>query len=985
MHRPVLIAMLLLISVSALGAERDTAEIEKELAAVDGARRIPLLLELTGESGLSDERMAAAASEAHALLHRYPDPGARSELLSNEAFHESQLGHLETAKRHAEAALRLAEEAGDEVRRAKANYSIGVVAFYRSAYPEAVVAAGLALATYETIGDRQEASRTLTLLGAIHRRRGAQDVALEYHLRALALSEEDEDADGVARAQNNIGLIYWNLGEHDTALEYLLPALEFHRRSPRLDRLATTLANVGLIYTARDEPATAMKYLLEALELHDSLDRDIARAIVLSNLGAASVKLGETDRGLAYIRRSLALRKEAGDRIGEVRALGSIGSTLMEQGRLAEALPRLEEALSIAEQVDALPEHVSVLDMLVTVQLRLGDVEAAEETRAQYKKMAKRLREREVEKRAKAIEIEFETERQRAEVTRLKDEQAAQQRQLLVLVTSVLLLVLLLAAVLLLLRGRARRLAELRCNHAQLRETEQRYRRLFHHGDQPKLLIDPTEQLVIDANEPACRLLDSEAEHAIGVRFDGLPATWLRDRLSKLSPDDRPDEPRFETWIDTRGERRASELWVGPVRLHGRECLQIGVRDVTEARRLEEQRIRTERLESLGQLAGGIAHNFNNSLAAILGHISLARHAAPPDPELGQLLDAAEQASMQGQRLTSQLLGFARGGAPVREDVHVATPLKDAVSFALSGSGNRVHYDIAPDLWPARLDQDQFRQVISNLVINADQAMGEGGVLTVDAENFCAENRLSEEAAAGPYVLIRLSDTGPGIPLEIRDRVLDPYFTTKPDGSGLGLATAFAIVTRHGGSLTVESEEGHGTTISLLFPAVPEAEVGPRAASATVPAGRGRILAMDDEPMLRRFYRDALTALGYRPELVPDGETAVRRYLEEQGGPNAFDLVIFDLTVRGGQGGLAAIDELRLHDPNIVAIVASGYGDSEVMANHRAAGFEAALAKPFTLGELARCLERLLRDGRPAVDPDTIHPSKSRHLSSNDS
>ena len=966
-RQAILTAIALILCAELAAAEREIATVERELATATGAKRLSLLVEMTEFASLGEARVAPIEREANELLERFPNPGLRSELLSNLAYHRVLRGNLDAASALVDEAKIVATSDDDRLRQAQADYMRGVVEFYRANYDRAIESAEAALATFERVDDREEMRQTLTLLGAIFRGRGFQDIALDFHMRALELSRAEGDADAVSLSQNNIGLIYWNLEENDKALEFLLPALEHQRRSDRRDHLATTLSNVGLIHIAREEPEKAIEFLTEALELNKTLDRKLARATVLSNLGAASVQLGEIDRGISYIEQALAARQAAGDRRGEVRALGGIAGAFIKQERYAEAASLIGDALTLAEEIGAQPEQEQLLDGMVTVQTHLGNTDAALAALERHRDLHEKLHSRATQRRIASLENRFEFERQRAEIEALQSAQLAQRRQRAILAGSVLLLGLLLLMVATLLRSRAKRLAEVRRSHARLQETEQRYRNLFHSDDQPKLLVDPDAQLLLDANTPACGLLELEAPLRHGRGLAELPGSWLRERLSQLSADQRADQPLFESWTDEDGARRACELWVGPVRMDGRRCLQVGVRDVTEARRLEEQRLRTEKLESLGLLAGGIAHDFNNSLAAILGHISLARQAAPADTTLDESLGAAESASQQASRLTSQLLSFARGGAPVRQPRHVAPLLEDAVRFALSGSANSVSFKLSRNLWPAKLDEGQFKQVISNLVINADQAMGEGGVLTVRAENYRAENRLGQHADAGPYVLIQVSDTGPGIPSDVQHRVLDPYFTTKSNGSGMGLATVFSIVTRHSGALSFESEAGRGTTFTLLFPALPEAVVATEATNESVPPGRGRILAMDDEPMLRRFYREALTMLGYQVELVPDGETAIRRYVEEMGGSRPFDLVIFDLTVRGGMGGRSAIRQLRRHDPRVRAVVASGYAESQVMADHGREGFMAALPKPFTVGQLARCLEELLASSRPAT------------------
>jgi CheY-like chemotaxis protein len=238
--------------------------------------------------------------------------------------------------------------------------------------------------------------------------------------------------------------------------------------------------------------------------------------------------------------------------------------------------------------------------------------------------------------------------------------------------------------------------------------------------------------------------------------------------------------------------------------------------------------------------------------------------------------------------------------------------------------------------------------------------MESGGAITVRADNLAMGQEAPEPLSPGPYVRISVADTGIGIPQENLSRVFDPYFTTKPTGSGLGLAVSHAIVRRHGGDITLSSLPGRGTVVSVLVPASPGATVDAALVRPRSPVGKGRVLVMDDLPELRQLYRNALTTLGYEPEAASDGEEAVRLYREALAGGRPFACVIMDLTVPGGTGGTAALAELQRIDPHVRAIVASGYSNDPVLADFRAAGFAGRLAKPFTFSEMGRVVEEVL-------------------------
>jgi two-component system, cell cycle sensor histidine kinase and response regulator CckA len=373
--------------------------------------------------------------------------------------------------------------------------------------------------------------------------------------------------------------------------------------------------------------------------------------------------------------------------------------------------------------------------------------------------------------------------------------------------------------------------------------------------------------------------------------------------------------------------------------------------DVTERHYLEEERAKVNKLESLGVLAGGIAHDFNNLLTGILGNIVLARSDVEDRVEVRDLLREAEQASLRAKGLTQQLLTFARGGEPVKRPVSLPALLQDATTFALRGSGVTPRFDLPPDVWPVQADPGQLAQVVQNLVINARDAMAGRGVVTVAAHNLTLTDAESLPLLQGPYVRVTVADEGHGIPGELKSRIFDPYFTTKQKGSGLGLAVVYSVVVKHDGYVTVESEVDRGSSFHVYLPAL--AGEGPTAPPAlpTVPH-KARVLVMDDEEIVLRVAKKMLERLGYEAVIVTGGSQAVTLYREATEAGRGFDAVILDLYVPGGMGGTETLSRLRTIDPEVRAIVSSGYSSDRVMAQYAAYGFVAAMDKPYSMETL---------------------------------
>ncbi len=389
----------------------------------------------------------------------------------------------------------------------------------------------------------------------------------------------------------------------------------------------------------------------------------------------------------------------------------------------------------------------------------------------------------------------------------------------------------------------------------------------------------------------------------------------------------------------------------------------IAFRDITEQRRTENERMKAHRLESIALLAGGIAHDYNNLLTAVLGNLSLAQMALTETPdELPGLLNEVENASLRAKELTRQLLTFSKGGAPVRTAASLTEIIRDSAEFVLRGSMSRCEIKLADDTWPANVDLGQISQVIQNLVINADQAMADGGRITLQTENIAisAENK-TLGLKPGRYVKITVADTGPGMSADVLSRIFEPYFTTKEKGSGLGLTTSFSIVKKHDGLMTVESKIGSGTTFFIYLPAV-ELEAAPTLGKGQplVLRGNGRILVMDDEASIRTLVKRMLESVGYHVVTVKDGQETLKQYQEALAKGQPFDAVMLDLTVAGGMGGRETMRQLLAKHPDVKAIVSSGYANDPVMEKYRKYGFIGMVMKPYTLGELTYTLKRAL-------------------------
>ncbi|MCH7521075.1 MAG: response regulator [Candidatus Marinimicrobia bacterium] len=391
--------------------------------------------------------------------------------------------------------------------------------------------------------------------------------------------------------------------------------------------------------------------------------------------------------------------------------------------------------------------------------------------------------------------------------------------------------------------------------------------------------------------------------------------------------------------------------------------LLVVIRDVSEKEKLETEMRKAQKLESLGLLAGGLAHDFNNFLMSIMLNVSSARMIAREQTKVVELLIEAERSVQRAKGITQQLMTFSRGGQPVKSNMYLTPLLKETVKFSLRGTVVQPRFQLHEDLWPVAIDPGQINQVLNNLVINAVQATPKGGTLTVSTDNIVVDAPHSKgPLSQGKYVEVTIRDEGVGIPAEILDQIYDPYFTTKDQGTGLGLFSVYSILEKHGGWISMKSRKDRGTTVRFYLPAASKPDAPLISATEMIVPGTSKILLMDDEEAIRRLLGQLLNDLGFNVETAPDGTTAVELFQASHATDEPFQAVIFDLMVPGEMDGVEAFKQIRQIDRDIKGIIMSGgHGYVAPMRQHEDFGFQAKLDKPFTTDELTEVLERVIK------------------------
>lgn len=464
---------------------------------------------------------------------------------------------------------------------------------------------------------------------------------------------------------------------------------------------------------------------------------------------------------------------------------------------------------------------------------------------------------------------------------------------------------------------------------------------------------------------------------------------YTEEEMKKLTPLDLKPEFTLETFqeltkplrakqtdkitFETVHKRKDGSLYNIEAHLQnitlGKENLFVAIiLDISERKQVElqrkivEQQLRqSQKIEAIGLLAGGIAHDFNNLIGVIAGNISFLKNYYTEDNEIVDVLSDVQDVTTQAQKLTHQLLTFAKGGAPIKKAADIAHIIKESAQFVTRGTKIKCKFEVADDLWAAEVDEGQISQVISNLVINANQAMPEGGVVSFKADNARVGEAQSATIVPGKYVKIDVIDQGIGIPEKHIEKIFDPYFSTKQKGSGLGLATTYSIIQKHEGTITVGSALGKGTIFTIYLPATDKTPDKSKKEEKPVEhLGRGKVLIMDDQEAVLKMFDRLLSRMGYDCFCAEEGSRAVKIFKEAHSSGKPFDLVILDLTIPGGMGGAETIPELMKIDPEIKAIVSSGYSNDPVMADFKEYGFSGVIPKGFTMGQVSTVIKEVL-------------------------
>ena len=841
-----IIAFILLVGLFPLlpgqVAPGEASTLEKELAAAEGKKKIEILIQLTNLYNENDPQNAIRfGTRALELLRKFKDNKQELRLLNNMCRLYENIGDFKKAMQLAKRGKTLSEKTGDQKALADACNCLGVVHIKLGDYNKALAFHSTALKSREELGNKTGISESLQHIGEIYKKWGNYDTALEKFLQALKIEEELGNKQGTADALNNVGRIYSRLKKYPMAFVHYEKALKIHKELGNKRGMADCLNNIGITFQRTGNHQKARSYYLESLEIEKGLGNKEGMGIGLNNIGETYEMSGDNQAALDYYLKSVKIATEIGDRYGVAFTGYNIASIYRKMGQFQKALDHALRALEIAKKLKAGELITKNYSGLSQIYADMGDYKSAYLNHLELKRREDEMFSHDIGTQIAKMQTAYEAEKKEKEIELLRKRDQIQALELsrqksLLRLYSVIGILIFVITVLTFIRFRQKK----KTGEA-LRESEEKHRELVERAnDGITVLQDGIFKYV---NPEFTRLSGYSREELKRNSIFDVIAPDQKEKLKKnyerrMAGEDV--EHRYETvLLNKNGKRVDVEVNAGIIPYENRPADLVIVRNISEKKQLEEEKLKRGKLEAVGILAGGIAHDFNDLLSVILGNIEMARLVSQPEKKLLSILSKAEKAAFKTRELAKRFLTFSEGGTPIKKTAPIQPIIQEALAMTLFDSNVKYRLDIPPDLWTACYDAEQIHQVFFSLISNAAEAVQWNGPIVIAAENVeikpAAQNKPGNRGGtnitplpSGKYIRIDVIDEGEGIPPEHLPKIFDPYFSTRrrvsQKGLGFGLSIAYSIVRRHRGHIEVNSEVGKGTTATFYLPAANEGE-----------------------------------------------------------------------------------------------------------------------------------------------------------------
>lgn len=818
----------------------DSQQLEKGLASAEGKKKIEILYQLIDLYKEDDpQKSILFGGQALKLLQTFNDRKKETRLLNDMCRLYEKLGDFKNALKIAERGKILAGEAGDGEAFAGACNCLGVVYVKLGEYSRAFDFHSTALETWRTLGNKVGISESLRNIGSVYKKWGDYDRALKKFLQALEIEEELGNRKGIAYTMNDVGRVYAKLKKYPPAFVYYEKALKIHEELGNKRGMADCLNNIGVTFQRSEKYEKARTYYLKSLEIEKGMGNKEGMGIGLNNIGETYELSGDNNAALEYYLKSVNIAAGIGDRYGVAFTGYNIAGIYRKMGQYPKALENSFRALGIAVQLKSGELITKNYNGLSQIYADMGDYKNAYIYHQKFKSRNDEMFSRDMGTQIAKIQTAYETDKKEKEIELLRKKDQIQALELsrqksLLKLYSVIGFLIFMIAVFTYIRFRNKKKTE-----AAFQESEEKYRELVERANDGIIVMQ--DGVFKYVNPEFTRLTGFSREEITGNSIFTLLPPDQEEKLKKnyhRRMAGEEVEQRYETVLLNKNRKRVDiEINAGLISYENKPADLVFIRDISEKKQLETERLKRGKLEAVGILAGGIAHDFNDLLSVILGNIEMARLVSQPDKKLLNILSKAEKATFKTRELAKRFLTFSEGGTPIKKAAPILPIIQEAMEMTLFDSNVQCKLDIPSDLRDACCDAEQIHQVFSSLISNAAEAVQWNGLMVITAENTEIKPESQNETApgggtdttplpAGKYIKVDVIDKGEGIQPDHLPKIFDPYFSTRrrvsQKGLGFGLSIAYSIIRKHNGYIEVSSVVGVGTTATFYLPAAEE-------------------------------------------------------------------------------------------------------------------------------------------------------------------